>query len=103
MVLKCALVCVENVTIKFHMIKKRKKSYYKTDFINFIDINECEYYNDTCNSNASCTNSEGSFSCSCLPGYTGDVFQVCTGKYRTIYVRFKRVKSLIMGLISSIL
>ena len=84
MVLKNALVGAENVAVSFHMIKKTLKSYYGINLINFIDINECEYYNDTCNVNASCTNSEGSFSCSCLPGYTGDGLEVCTGKYKTV-------------------
>ena len=49
--------------------------------INFIDIDECEHGNDTCYINANCTNSEGSFSCSCYPGYTGDGFEACTGRH----------------------
>ena len=43
------------------------------------DINECENGDDNCNENANCTNTEGSFTCSCNPGYTGDGVN-CTSK-----------------------
>ena len=36
------------------------------------DINECESNIESCLANATCTNTEGSFICSCDPGYTGD-------------------------------
>ena len=38
------------------------------------DIDECNTDNDNsyCDENAQCTNTEGSFTCSCHPGYTGD-------------------------------
>ena len=32
-----------------------------------------------CHENANCTNNEGSYNCSCNPGYEGDGFN-CTGK-----------------------
>ena len=63
------------------------KSYYGINFINSIDINECKLYNDTCSMNASCMNSEGSFSCLCLPGYTGDGFELCTGMCRKCHYK----------------
>ena len=36
----------------------------------FLDIDEC--LAEVCDSNAECTNSEGSYSCSCVSGYRGD-------------------------------
>ena len=44
------------------------------------DINECDNDDDNCSENANCTNTEGSFTCSCNPGYTGDGVN-CTSKY----------------------
>ncbi len=34
---------------------------------------------DDCHDNAACTNTEGGFDCSCLPGYQGDG-RTCLGK-----------------------
>ena len=36
------------------------------------DIDECETDNNNCHENAQCTNTVGSFTCSCYLGYTGD-------------------------------
>ena len=44
-----------------------------------VDINECERDEDSCHENANCTNTEGSYTCSCNPGYTGDGV-TCTSK-----------------------
>ena len=39
----------------------------------YADINECESDDlNNCHENAQCINMEGSFTCSCNPGYTGD-------------------------------
>ena len=37
-----------------------------------IDIDECELGFDDCNENATCTDTLGSFSCACNPGFEGD-------------------------------
>lgn len=38
----------------------------------FTEINECALDTDNCNENAACTNTPGSFNCTCNPGFTGD-------------------------------
>ena len=46
-----------------------------------IDFNECASpETNECDSNAQCTNTEGSYSCQCLGGYRGDG-KNCEGKY----------------------
>ena len=42
-----------------------------------IDINECMA--DNCDPNANCTNTPGSFTCTCNQGYTGDG-RTCNGE-----------------------
>jgi len=42
-------------------------------------IDHCATNNGNCSADASCTNSVGSVTCICLPGYTGDGL-TCTGK-----------------------
>ena len=43
------------------------------------DIDECEDGTDSCGENADCTNTDGSYTCSCLSGYSGDGM-TCDGK-----------------------
>jgi len=62
---------IENI---FFKKKKIKNS------INIIDINECSTNNGGCSANAKCTNTDGSFSCECNTGYSGDGFN-CTGTF----------------------
>jgi len=42
------------------------------------DVDECAQNNGNCNSHAKCTNTPGSFTCTCLDGYYGDGI-ICTG------------------------
>ena len=44
-----------------------------------LDINECDM--DPCNVNADCTDTSGSFECTCRRGYSGDGF-TCDGMLR---------------------
>ncbi|MCY0997150.1 FG-GAP-like repeat-containing protein [Myxococcus sp. MISCRS1] len=37
-----------------------------------VDVNECAAGTDNCDENATCTNTVGSFTCACNPGYEGD-------------------------------
>ena len=46
----------------------------------FSDVDECADGNDSCHSNASCSNVIGSYNCDCFPGFTGDGFS-CSSKY----------------------
>ena len=43
-----------------------------------VDIDECTPNNGGCSEQAVCSNTEGSFACSCNDGYAGDGF-TCTG------------------------
>ena len=60
-------------------LKKGRKALSNVKFQIFSsDINECQ--TDTpCHSNAWCNNTDGSYTCECVPGYSGDGFN-CTGK-----------------------
>ncbi len=44
-----------------------------------IDIDECSASVPVCDVNANCQNSDGSYSCSCKAGFTGDG-KTCAGK-----------------------
>ena len=45
-----------------------------------VDINECgSDDSNSCHENAQCTNTEGSHTCTCNPGYTGDGV-ICASK-----------------------
>ena len=44
----------------------------------FTDIPECEREIDDCDPNATCTNTFGSYVCTCNTGFTGDGV-ICTG------------------------
>ena len=44
------------------------------------DLDECTSANHNCHVNATCLNNQGSFSCKCKSGYTGNGVS-CTGKF----------------------
>ena len=44
----------------------------------FSDINECILGTHNCHANAACSNTDGSFTCACNSGYTGNGV-TCTG------------------------
>ena len=37
-----------------------------------VDVDECTDETDNCDANAACTNTDGSFTCACNTGYSGD-------------------------------
>jgi hypothetical protein len=47
-------------------------------FLYYLDTNEC-LQDSPCHANATCNNTEGSYLCTCDPGYSGDGF-TCNGK-----------------------
>ena len=49
-------------------------------YLHFSDINECELGTDDCHPNATCTDTVGSFDCSCNSGFTGNGMD-CFGVY----------------------
>ena len=40
-------------------------------YLLYLDINECSNSN-SCHSNATCKNSDGSYTCTCMSGYSGN-------------------------------
>ena len=55
-----------------------------------VDVNECELGMHICNSSANCTDTDGSFNCTCREGFEGDGFN-CTGKFYYFQVNFVSV------------
>ena len=74
---------------KFHFFKWANWYLLKRWPMNVTDINECQTNNGGCNSDATCTNNQGSFTCTCEVGFTGNGFQ-CSGVFLcSSYLRLK--------------
>ena len=50
----------------------------------YLDVDECVRSPDICHQNANCINTEGSYSCQCLKGYTGDGKLNCSGIAKSV-------------------
>ena len=72
----------------FVKVRLADKCHNKTIYIHFLfflfpysDIDECKKgsHHYDCHINANCTNTAGSYKCTCRPGYTGNG-SICKGK-----------------------
>ena len=54
-------------------------SIFTHSWLILTDINECELETYPCSLNANCTDTDGSFNCTCREGFEGDGFN-CTGR-----------------------
>ena len=52
----------------------------------FEDFDECSSGTDMCASNATCTNTEGGYNCSCDTGYHGDGFTCNSMSFKHCHV-----------------
>jgi len=64
------------VLLRFSFLVRAIKVFYNW----FADIDECAATPSSCVTNADCTNTPGSFICTCRTGYTGNGRAACTGK-----------------------
>lgn len=69
----------------------------KTDLFH-PDINECiRDYRNNCSENANCTNTVGSFYCTCVSGYTGDGYTCVASKLLCSFLSPPSVSFLILN------
>lgn len=79
-------------TFRTHLFDRIRKRFLIADLNNFFslpDENECKYR--PCDVFAHCTNTMGSFYCSCFPGYEGDGFE-CHGKFSNLQIFLQMLK-----------
>lgn len=65
--------------------------------LNFTDIDECASVPSACDVNAACSNSEGSYSCECKRGFTGNG-TICEG---SLSVHFAKIRPRSCSLLNS--
>ena len=53
----------------------------------YPDINECDVDTDMCDSNATCSDTEGGYDCKCNVGYSGDGFS-CSSKCGLWFIKY---------------
>ena len=82
------LVMKDTMEMELILVKVSKHYNYYTTWLNVrsnvLDTNECD--SDPCAMNAACDNTEGSFSCSCNEGFSGNGFTLCEGDRALLYL-----------------
>ena len=64
---------------------EKKTEIYSNSLINLAsDFDECSLELSPCDPNADCINTDGSYSCTCKQGYTGNG-RICEGNYTRNY------------------
>ena len=74
------------------MLPMKPSFYYfiKEEFLTIIvDVNECTEETDNCDDDATCTNTNGSFVCTCHQGYSGNGV-TCLGMFFYAILNFTK-------------
>lgn len=69
----------------YSILLEKKRSRFSNALLSFLDINECD--TNPCENGGQCTNSEGSFTCSCAGGWRGPACN--QGKFSEYIIRYK--------------
>ena len=62
----CSFVFNWRLSVRISLKQLNRSSVFSTD------VNECQDQTHNCHEDAQCSNNIGSFSCTCLQGYSGD-------------------------------
>ena len=73
----CPTILLKNLDTQMHgqQMHEHRAMSFST---NCADIDECAVGLDSCDANAGCTNTDGSYECTCNSGYTGSGLS-CSG------------------------
>ena len=75
----CLLLFTFRVNSKLTVTRFISEAFSVNPYPSCVDIDECVTGTHNCNESANCTNTNGSFTCQCKEGYTGDGVD-CEGK-----------------------
>ena len=83
-----------------HSYLPRKKNYSVYSVPDFLiaDKNECETGKHKCDANATCENTEGSYVCTCKPGYFGNGVKCTPSQYLGLLYNICLINSIYLAL-----